>query len=283
MNKFFRGIAIGLLSVAALSAHAKTFKVALDADPVSLDPHEQLSGATLEMSHWIFDPLVRWTQDLEFGPRLAEKWERIDDLTMRFHLRKGVKFHSGNEMTTKDIEWTLNRLKASPDFKAIFEPITQFKKVDDYTFDLITEKPFPLILNNVTYIFAMDSEFYSGKDAKGRDKATIIKHGDSFPSRNASGTGPFTVKSREQGVKVEFVRNKNYWDKKSPGNVSEMILTPIKEDPTRVAALLSGDVDYIYPVPPKRYEAREIERQNRFDHHERYSNHHFPTESGTSP
>ena len=256
MNKIFRGMALTLIclgmvfTLALPNAYAKTFKLALDADPVSLDPHEQLSGATLELSHWVFDPLIRWDQNLGFEPRLAEKWERIDDLTMRFYLRKDVKFHSGNSLTAKDVVWTVNRIKQSADFKAIFEPFTEVKMVDDYTVDIVTEKPFPLILNNATYIFPMDSEFYSGTDENGKDKGTIIKHGDTFASRNASGSGPFTVKSREQGVRVEFERFADYWDKQSPGNVSTMILTPIKEDPTRVSALLAGDVDYIYPVPP---------------------------------
>lgn len=250
MNKMFRTVAIALFSLVIVSAQAKTFKLALDADPVSLDPHEQLSGATLEMSHWVFDPLIRWDQNLGFEPRLAERWERIDDLTMRFYLRKGVKFHSGNPLTAKDVVWTINRLKNSADFKAIFEPFSEVKVIDDHTFDIVTAKPFPLILNNMTYVFPMDSEFYTGTDENGKDKSIIIKHGDAFASRNASGTGPFTVQSREQGVRVEFARNADYWDTQSPGNVSTMILTPIKEDPTRVAALLSGDVDYIYPVPP---------------------------------
>ena len=263
MNEMFRHIAIALLSVIIVSAQAKTFKLALDADPVSLDPHEQLSGATLEMSHWVFDPLIRWDQNLGFEPRLAERWERVDDLTMRFYLRKGVEFHSGNPFTAKDVVWTINRLKNSPDFKAIFEPFTEVKIVDDYTVDVITAKPFPLILNNATYVFPMDSEFYTGTDGNGKDKGIIIKHGDAFASRNASGTGPFTVKSREQGVRVEFARNSNYWDDQSPGNVSTMILTPIKEDPTRVAALLSGDVDYIYPVPPN--DLTRVESSNNTD------------------
>ncbi len=250
MKHFLRLVTIVLITAGAMLSHAKTFKLALDADPVSLDPHEQLSGATLEMSHWLFDPLIRWKQDLSFEPRLAEKWERIDDLTMRFHLRKGVKFHSGNPLTAADVVWTVTRLKQSPDFKAIFEPFTEVKVVDDHAIDIVTAAPFPLILNNVTYIFPMDSKFYSGTDANGNDKGAIIKHGNSFASRNASGTGPYTVKSREQGVKVEFSRNAGYWDKSSPGNVDLMVLTPIKEDPTRVAALLSGGVDYIYPVPP---------------------------------
>ncbi|ABC28673.1 ABC-type dipeptide transport system, periplasmic component [Hahella chejuensis KCTC 2396] len=250
MKKTLGIIAGAVLSLGLVNANAATLKLALDADPVSLDPHEQLSGGTLQLSHWLFDPLIRWTKDLTFEPRLAEKWERVDDLTMRFHLRKDVKFHSGNTFTAKDVKWTFDRLKQSPDFKGIFEPFADVKIVDDYTVDLVTKEPFPLVLNNATYLFPMDSAFYSGTDDNGQPKDLLVKHGNSFASRKASGTGPYTVSYREQGVKVEFSRYSGYWDTKSPGNVDKMILTPIKEDPTRVAALLSGDVDYIAPVPP---------------------------------
>ncbi|MBY4678610.1 ABC transporter substrate-binding protein [Marinobacterium arenosum] len=250
MKKTASILAGALLSLGLMNAQAATLKMAYDADPVSLDPHEQLSGGTLQLSHMTFDPLLRWTRDLGFEPRLAEKWERIDDLTMRFHLRKGVKFHSGNEFTAKDVAFTFERLRNSADFKGIFSPFKEIKVVDDHTVDLITEKPFPLVLNNATYLFPMDSQYYSGTDANGNPKDMLVKHGNSFASRHLSGTGPYTVTEREQGVKVEFTRNMDYWDKKSPGNVDKIVLTPIKEAPTRVAALLSGDVDFIAPVPP---------------------------------
>ncbi|MFW2543121.1 ABC transporter substrate-binding protein [Primorskyibacter sp. 2E107] len=227
-----------------------TVNVAYDADPVSLDPYEQLSGGTLQLNHMAFDPLVRWTQDLQFEGRLADSWEQIDATTMRFKLREGVKFHSGNEMTAKDIDWTFDRIKQSPDFKGIFAPFTDVEVVDDYTVDLKTSEPYPLVLHTATYLFAMDSAFYTGETADGKDKAEVVKHGDSFASRNISGTGPFVVSEREQGVKVVFDRFDGYWDTESAGNVDEIVLTPIKEDPTRVAALLSGDVDFIAPVPP---------------------------------
>ncbi|APG49006.1 ABC transporter substrate-binding protein [Phaeobacter porticola] len=227
-----------------------TVKVAYDADPVSLDPHEQLSGGTLQLSHMVFDPLVRWTKDLQFAPRLAESWEQIDETTMRFKLRDGVTFHSGNALTSADVDWTFDRLKESPDFKGIFAAFTDVEVVDELTFDLKTSEPYPLVLHTATYIFPMDSQFYTGTTEDGKDKAELVKHGDSFASRNLSGTGPFTVTEREQGVKVVFDRFDGYWDTASEGNVDKIILTPIKEDPTRVAALLAGDVDFIAPVPP---------------------------------
>ena len=101
---------LAVLMIFGLSAvaQAKVLKVALDAGPVSQDPQVQLSGGMLQYSHWTFDPLVRYRQDMSFEPRLAEKWERIDDLTMRFYLRKGVKFHSGNPFTAADVKFTFD-------------------------------------------------------------------------------------------------------------------------------------------------------------------------------
>lgn len=239
-------VAVGL----AGASDAKTLRLAYDADPVSLDIHEQLSGGTLQLSHMICDPLIRWDQEHDFEPRLASGWERIDDNTMRFNLRRGVKFHSGREMTAADVKFTFDRLKASEDFKGIFAIFRDARVVDDHTVDLVTDGPYPLVLHTATYIFPLDREFYSGTDSRGRDKGEIVKHGDSFASTNVSCTGPFTVTEREQGVRVVFDRFDGYWDSSSPGNVTRIEFTPIKEDPTRVAALLAGDIDFAAPIPP---------------------------------
>ncbi len=205
----------------------------------------------LQYSHWVFDPLVRYAQDMSIEPRLASRWERIDDLTMRFYLRQGVKFHSGNPFTAKDVKFTLQRLKQSVDFKGLFELFEGATVVDDYTVDIKTKKPYALLLRMCTYIFPMDSVFYSGTDDDGQPKDAIVKIGPSFALTHESGTGPYIVAEREHGVKLVLNRFAGYWDKESPGNVDQIVLTPIKEDATRVAALLSGDVDVINPVPPQ--------------------------------
>ncbi|PID39289.1 MAG: nickel/dipeptide/oligopeptide ABC transporter substrate-binding protein [Proteobacteria bacterium] len=235
----------------ATDAGAATLKVGLDADPVSLDPQVQLSGGMLQLSHWVFDPLVRWTQEMTFEPRLATRWERLDDLTMRFYLREGVQFHSGNPFTAKDVKWSFERMRKSADFKGLLAPFEGCIIVDDYTVDIKTKKPYPLVLNMTTYFFAMDSKFYTGTDKNGQPKDMILKVGESFSQNNASGTGPFIVTNRQHNVVLEMERNKNYWDTQSPGNVTKFILTPIKENATRVAALLSGGVDFIAPLPPQ--------------------------------
>jgi peptide/nickel transport system substrate-binding protein len=142
MKKFvIFSLAILMLFSLGSIAGAKTLKVGLDAGPVSQDPQVQLSGGMLQFSHWAFDPLVRYAQNMEFEPRLAERWERLDDLTMRFYLRKGVKFHSGNAFTAKDVKFTFDRFYKSKDFKGLFTPFDGCTVVDDYTVDIKTKNP----------------------------------------------------------------------------------------------------------------------------------------------
>lgn len=240
--------ALSLAIAMAVSVNAADLKIAYDADPVSLDPMEQLSGATLQMAHLIFDPLVRTNSKLEFVPRLAESWEQVSPTVTRFRLRQGVQFHSGNAMTADDVVWTFNRLKTSGDFKGVFEPYSEMKKVDEFTVDLVAKQPYPLVLANATYLFVMDSKFYTGNTEDGKDKSAIEKNVGSFASNNTSGTGAFKVKSRQQGVKLELTKNEHYWAPR--GNIDNLTWVPIKENATRLAALLSGDVDLIAPVAP---------------------------------
>lgn len=245
-------VLVMLLFSFALVSQAKTLKLAMESDPVSLDPYVELSEDMLQYNNLVFDPLVRWTKNMQIEPRLAVKWQRISPTELRFFLRKGVKFHSGNPFTAKDVAWTVDRAKKSEDFKAIFDPIVSVKVIDDYTVDLVTKTPYPLMMNVATYLFPMDSKFYTGKDSKGLAKDAIVKTDYSFANLHESGTGKYIVKEREQGVKLVLQQYKGYWNK--AGNVDNIVITPIKNDATRVAALLSGDVDMIMPVPPQDYD-----------------------------
>ena len=194
-----------------------------------------------------------------------------------------MKFQSGRTFSAADVVWTFNRLKQNPDFKALFEPFSEAKAVDDLTVDLVTKRPYPLALNLATYIFPMDREFYAGTDERGKPKDAIVKSGASFASTHASGTGPFIVTAREQGVKLELKRFADYWDKSSPGNVDAIVFTPIKEPATRVAALLAGDVDFIAPVPPHRPCPHQGRHVLHADHHAEHPSDHFRAERGPLP
>ncbi|SHO55145.1 ABC transporter substrate-binding protein [Vibrio quintilis] len=216
-------------------------KIAMDAELVSLDPHEQLSESALQYSHMVFDPLVRWRQDGSFEPRLATSWQWLNATTLRVFLRHGVFFHTGHPFRADDVAFTIRRLQQSTDFKALFRDISAVTVTDPYTIDIHTLHPSPLLLHVLTYVFTIDKRFYQGKDE-------IVKFGRSFASVHASGTGPYQLVERVRGEKMVFVRNPDYWDKHSPGNVQRIEIIPVTSDATRLAALLTGDVDVMTPV-----------------------------------
>ena len=241
----------GLLG--ANGADARELRVAYASGVATLDIQERLSESALQLAHLSFDPLVRWTRELEFEPRLATAYERIDNTRLRFRLRKDVRFHSGNPMTAKDFDFSFSRLKTSRDYRAIFDRFSALEVIDDYTIDLISDGPYPLALHAATHLFPLDSAFYSGTDDNGNDKSTLLKNGDSFASANLSGTGPFRVTAYDKGTRIEFERFPDYWDKGSPGNVSRIALTPIVDEQSRVNALINGEVDAIAPVSPQAF------------------------------
>ena len=235
-------------------ANAKELRLAYDEGPGTLDIQERLSVGVLQLSHLSFDPLVRFTRDLTFEPRLATGYERLNPTRVRFYLRRGVRFHSGNRLTATDFKFSFDRLKRSPDFESIFNHVAKLEIIDDFTIDLVTDRPYPLLLHAATYIFPLDSRFYSGTDDNGVDKAVIVKQGNSFASSNLSGTGPFRVVAYNKERKLVLERFDDYWDENANGNVSRIVLTPMPEESARVEALLTGSVDFIGPVSPPSFE-----------------------------
>ncbi|MFO6424366.1 ABC transporter substrate-binding protein [Motilimonas sp. KMU-193] len=246
------GLGFSFFCFTALAYNAQ-LTVGSQMDAQSLDIHESLSKETLQLAHLMFDPLLRRNQKSQYEARLAKQWSRIDENTLRFELRDKVKFHSGNTLTSMDVKWTLERLKTSPDYKGLFDRISHIKIIDPLTFDLVTKSPYSLTLQLASYLFIMDSAFYTGVDENGKDKSRIAPRSDSFASQHVSGTGPYQVTINEPGIQLAFKRFDHYWDLNSPGNVSQLVLIPIKDPATRLAALLSGDVDLISPVGPKEY------------------------------
>ena len=250
LQSFLRRLVIMITCLASSCLSAQSLHLAYDADPVSLDPFEQLSGGSSQLSHLLFDPLLRWTIGQQLEGRLATSWQRIDARTLRLNLRQDVHFTSGNPFTALDVKWSLQRAKISDDFKAIFQPISHARVISPHTVDLITDKPYALLENLAAQLYIMDSQFYQGFDDQQKAKDAIEKHGNSYASEHASGTGPFTVVQRQQGVYLQLQRQASYWDHASQGNVQEIHLTPIHDSATRSAALLAGDLDLIAPVPP---------------------------------
>jgi peptide/nickel transport system substrate-binding protein len=171
-------LAATLLATTALApaVSAETLRWARAGDSLTLDPHAQNEGPTHTVAHQIYEPLLIRDMTGAFEPALATSWAPSPDdpNVWVFNLREGVKFHSGNDMTAEDVVWTIERLKSSADFKGIFSGWTSVEAIDDYTVEIKTDGPSPLVLHTATYVFPLDKKFYEEGGAE------IAKHGDSF-------------------------------------------------------------------------------------------------------
>lgn len=242
---------IAVASVAALcvatGAQAKTFKWAFQGDAQSLDPHTLNETFTLGFLSNVYEGLVRRGPDLQILPSLAESWELLDPNHWRFTLRKGVKFHNGNDFNADDVIFTFDRVRMDgSDIKTKVAADTKVVKVDDYTVDIITSKPNPIVYYEWDNVLIMDKEWSEENNATA--PTDVTKDANNYAAFNANGTGPFKIVERETDVRTVFKPNADWWDE-AKHNVTEGIFTPISSDATRVAALLSGEIDMMYPVP----------------------------------
>ncbi len=233
----------------ASAANAETFRWAFQGDAQTLDPHGLFETLTLGFQGNIYEGLVKRNDKMEIVGALAESWENIEPTVWRFKLRPGVKFHNGNDLKADDVVFSVNRLNTEgSDMKVVAALIQEAKVVDDLTVDIITPTPNPILPNQFEIFYIMDKQWAEENKAT---EATNVKGGDegNHANLNANGTGPFIVKSRQTGVKTVLTRNPDYWDKNMRSNITEAIFTPIAQDATRVAALISGNIDLAYPMP----------------------------------
>lgn len=227
-------------------ATAKTFRFAYSGDVATMDPYIP-ETFTQSFLHHIYEPLVRFTADLKIEPALAERWEVVEPTRVRFHLRKGVTFHEGGSFTARDVVVSLKRA-THPDspVKGNLPALQDVVAVDDHTVDLILTGPTPLLYNFLTNMFIFDAEWLEAHDAV---KPVDSRKGETtYATTNTNGTGPFMLESRRPDAKTVLVVNPTWWDKPQH-NIDRIEFTPIKSDATRVAALLSGELDLIYPSP----------------------------------
>ncbi|MFT5445347.1 MAG: peptide/nickel transport system substrate-binding protein [Gammaproteobacteria bacterium] len=242
LMKAFKPV-LGLLLAALLgfvgNANAKDLTIALASEPTSIDPHFHNLGPNNALAAHIFDALIYSDEKQNLTPGLATSWKPINDTTWEFKLRKGVKFHDGSPFTADDVLFTYKRapdVEGSPGSFGTYTKGKMLKKIDDHTVHFITERPYPLMPNDVSTIPIISMK--NGKDAKTADYNS---------GKAAIGTGPFKFKEYVPGDRIVFVANPAYWGVKFPWTTVTM--KPIKSGPSRVAALLAGDVDLIEGVP----------------------------------
>ena len=236
------------LTLTAGAAQAETFRYAFQGDVQTMDPHGLFETMTLGFQRNIYEGLVIRDQNMKMTGALAEKWTNTEPTVWRFNLRKGVKFHDGGDLKADDVKFSVERLSTEgSDMKVVAALIKEAKIVDDYTIDLVTPSPNPILPLQLEIFYIMDKQWAEKNKATA---ATNVKGGDegNFANLNANGTGPFKLKARQSGVKTVLVRHDSYWGK-APTNVKTVEFTPISNDATRVAALISGNVHMAYPIP----------------------------------
>ena len=253
-----------MLSAAALgltlsAADAKTLRWARVADALTLDPHSQNEGPTSTLLHHIYETLVLRAEDGSLSPLLATEWyiDPEDASAWIFKLRQGVKFHDGADFTAEDVVFSFERVKSETSgFRALHAAAVSAEAIDDYTVKIKTNGPAPLYVQNLTNFFIVDKDW--------AEKNNVVKPQnfaageDNFAVRNTNGTAAYQLVSRDPEVKTVLKHFEGHWDK-AP-EVTEIIYTPIAEAATRVAALLSGEVDFVQDVP-----TQDVERLQNTD------------------
>jgi peptide/nickel transport system substrate-binding protein len=226
-------------------AMAKEFTWAETTDPQTMDPHAVNSAAVLGFLNNVYEGLVRRNKEMEIEPALATSWEPIGAGDgWRFHLREGVKFHDGSDFTAEDVLFSYERASSEQaDTSSWFAPVSEVRVVDDYTVDIMTTSPNPIFPDSIANWMILDSGWAAAHDTGRPDKEN-----GNFATLNTNGTGAFRVTAREPGLRTVLEPFAGWWDE-AAHNITRAELTPIQNPATAVAALLSGDIDFINPVP----------------------------------
>ena len=243
------------LSAVGVVASAQTVRIANQGDALSMDPHSLNETLQLSVTGNVYEPLVGRNKDLSLTPMLATSWKQTSPTVWRFELRKGVQFHDGTPFTADDVVFSLARTQVEgSDMKSYTNDFKEVRKIDSHTVEIETKTPFPILPDVLSLVYIMSKKWCETNQATVPvDRRKGVENTASF---KANGTGPFRVRERQPNVRTVFTRNGSYWGK-IEGNVTEVVFTPIGNDATRVAALLSGEVDVMEPVP-----VQDIDRVN---------------------
>jgi peptide/nickel transport system substrate-binding protein len=245
--KFNTTVLAAALVLACGITQAVTLRVANQGDSTSMDPHSLNESLQLSLTGNIYEPLVGRDKKLGLVPALATKWAATAPTVWRFELRKGVTFHGGETFSADDVVFSFQRAAGDgSDMRGYTSAIKEVRKVNDLTVEIETTAPFPILPDVISLVYILNKKWCEDNKAdKPVDRRKGIENAASF---RTNGTGPFRLKERQPTTRTVLVRNFNYWDKVE-SNVDEVIFTPIGNDGTRVAALLSGEIDVMEPVP----------------------------------
>lgn len=239
-----------LLAVGA-SSHAKTFRWTSASDIPTWDIHSQNNALGNGVHAAVYESLVYYnSRSFKPEPMLATAWNQVSPTQLRLTLRSGVKFHDGSDFTADDAVFSLQRAMApTSNYTPYVQGIERIVKVNANTIDIFSKGPNPVLLNQLTELRIM-SKAWAEKNNSTAPK-DIKTQDENFAHRNAMGTGPFILKEWSQDQKMVLTRNPSWWGKGGETNVTEVVYTPVKATATRMAALLSGEVDFVLDPSPQ--------------------------------
>lgn len=247
MTRLIRALALICATLAcAVGAAAQELRIGLSADPGTLDPQYDNFHANNQISLHIFEPLVMQDEHQLLRPALAVSWRATSDTVWEFRLREGVRFHDGSPFTADDVLFTLDRVAKVPNAPSPFTHFTrqilEVEVVDPLTIRLRTAQPAPLLPRDLSAIRILSRKAASGPAPEGKTTEQLNR-GDGLV-----GTGPFRFESWTRGRQLMLTRNDEYWGPKPAW--TRVAFYPIPDAAIRLAALGSGDVDFIENPPP---------------------------------
>lgn len=238
------------LALTGAAVQAKTFKWTSASDIPTWDIHSQNNALANGIHASVYESLVYYnSKTFKVEAVLATDWKLVTPTQMRMTLRTGVKFHDGSAFTADDAVFSLERaMSKTSNFAVYTEGITRVVKVDANTVDIFTKDPNPVLLNQLTELRMM-SKAWAEKNSSVAPKDIKTKD-ENFAHRNAMGTGPYKLKEWQPDQKMVLTQHGGWWGK-SESNVTEVVYTPVKAVATRMAALLSGEVDFVLDPSPQ--------------------------------
>lgn len=247
MNKFTSLLAVSALLSSTAMVSAETLRWARAGDALTLDPHSQNEGPSHTMRHQMYEPLMIRDTTGAFEAALATDWapSADDPNVWVFNLRQGVTFHDGAAFTAEDVVFSFERAKQpTSDMKELINSIVEVRAVDDFTVEIVTDGPNPILPANLTDLMIMDKDWTEANETV---KVQDFEGGEiTYATTNTNGTGAYKLVSREPDVKTVMERNDAYWGiDQFPMEISEIIYTPIQNPATRVAAMLSGEINFL--------------------------------------
>ncbi len=247
-------IALSALMLAGFSGFslAKTFRWSSASDISTLDIHSQNNALINGVHAAIYESLVSYdSRTFKPRPALATRWSEISPTQLRFVLRSGIKFSDGTPLTADDVVFSINRAMAKTSNYVVYtQGIDRVVKVDDITVDILLKSPNPVLISQLCELRIM-SRTWAEKNRSTEPK-DIKTSDEPFAHRNAMGSGPYMVKEWQPDQRLVLVKNPNWWGwSNAESNVTEIIYSPIRADATRIAALLSGEVDFVLDPSPQ--------------------------------